>query len=452
MIIPAHITRLLPRFCMKGKNSKKNIILFVGKPTSETLAHLNSLREKGVIPYKNTEFARIREGSPSKNIPQYLSYDIIVDFSDPESIAQSIASIKQRLKVVTCRSEAQIPQFAKLVPHIKDVVNVPTPSALLASTDKLEMRKKFKEYDHSITPKFLIAPDAEKETIDKIEKRLGYPLIVKPVGLAQSLLVTMVFHRDELQKALKVIIKNLAHVAKETNKKGRQAILVEQFIEGDQYSIDAYINSKGKIKFCPMVYVKTGKSIGFDDFFGYQQLTPTKLLPSSIKIAQTVASDSIRALGLTSSSAHIELIRTEDKGWKVIELGPRIGGFRDSLYNLSFGIDHTRNDIEIRMDRSLVIPKRVKGYSVAMKVYAREEGTIQAIQGIKKIKKLDSFKGFEMGLKKIGDKAVFAKHGGRSVFNVILFNKNRSNLFADMRRIENMVHIKVEPKKKVRRK
>jgi len=42
----------------------------------------------------------------------------------------------------------------------------------------------------------------------------------------------------------------------------------------------------------------------------------------------------------------------------------------------------------------------------------------------------------------------FAKHGGKSVFNVILFNKDRSKLLADKRRIEKMIEIVTTKTKK----
>ena len=48
-------------------------------------------------------------------------------------------------------------------------------------------------------------------------------------------------------------------------------------------SVDGYVNNRGKVYFCPMVYIKTGISIGFDDFFGYMQLCPTQLKSESEK-------------------------------------------------------------------------------------------------------------------------------------------------------------------------
>ena len=43
-----------------------------------------------------------------------------------------------------------------------------------------------------------------------------------------------------------------------------------------------------------------------------------------------------------------------------------------------------------------------------------------------------------------GDKCKFAKNGGKSVCNIIFFNKNRSDLLADIRRAEKMLVIDVK--------
>jgi hypothetical protein len=219
-------------------------------------------------------------------------------------------------------------------------------------------------------------------------------------------------------------------------------VLVEEFMDGSLYSIDAYVSQFGKIFFCPLVSVKTGKTIGFDDFFGYIQMTPPNLNPDSIQGAEIVAEQAIKALGLRSTTAHIELLRTE-QGWKIVEVGARVGGFRHMLYEFSFGINHTMNDVLIRSGKKPDVKKKIIGHSAAMKFFAKKEGTLVKLTGIKKIQELKSMKKLYM-YKKIGDSCKFAKHGGSSVFNLILVNKDRSELLADIRRIEQTVDIQVE--------
>jgi len=303
------------------------------------------------------------------------------------------------------------------------------------------MRKRFAIHDKSITPKYKIVKDVKKGTIRDISKYIDYPLVVKPAGLAQSVLVNIVYHEEELIKVLKKSFRHIKNLYKESKGRGEPTVVVEQFMEGEMYSVDAFVNSLGKVYFAPIVHVKTGRAIGFDDFFAYRTITPTALKKSSVEKAQITAEKAIHAVGLRSSSAHVELMRTEN-GWKVIELGPRLGGFRSTMYDLSYGISATANDIYIRMPKKPILPKKISGYTAVFKMFPKKEGYLKSIKGIKRAQGLKSFHSISLN-KAIGDRVKFAKNGGKSVFNITFFNKDRAKLLADIRRFEQMVEIGV---------
>ena len=75
-----------------------------------------------------------------------------------------------------------------------------------------------------------------------------------------------------------------------------------------------------------------------------------------------------------------------------------------------------------------------------MKFFAKDEGFLDKLTGIKKIQELKSFKKIYIN-KSIGDTCQYAKNGGSSVFDLIMFNKDRSNLLADIRRVEQTIKI-----------
>ena len=373
---------------------------------------------------------------------KYFDEILKIDFKSDIKIQEALLPYKHKIVAVICRAESYIPKLAALVPHVP-YVKLPTEDSLLWSVDKLKMRRRFKSHNPKITPKFRKVKEVTDAEIEKIEKVLNYPMIVKPFGLAQSLLVTNVYHRDELKTALTQSFQVLDKIYKETDKVGEQGLLVEELLEGSQYSIDTYVTAKGKMYHCPIVHIKTGKQIGFDDYFGYRQMNPTKLKKESIEGARQAAEDAIISLGLRSTTAHTELLRTED-GWKIIEVGPRVGGFREELYEYSYGFDHAINDLRIRMGLKPKILYTVKGYSAALKIYAKTEGQIKSVKGLKKVSELESFVEFLSTPKRSGDKSLFAKNGGRSVVNIFLHNKDRSKLLADIRRLEQTIDIKVE--------
>jgi hypothetical protein len=212
-------------------------------------------------------------------------------------------------------------------------------------------------------------------------------------------------------------------------------------MEGNQYSIDSYVNSRGGVTHCPLVRQKTAKEIGHDDFYTYLQTTPTALKRTTICAAEAVAQKAIHALGLRSTITHTELMKIDDE-WKVIEIGARMGGFRHTLHKLSCDINHTLNDILVRIPKKPIVPKKCKGFACAMKWYADKEGIIIEMKGVKKVEELDSFQSIVLG-KKVGNRAMFARNGGRAIFKLFMYNADRSKLLADIRRVEQMVQIKI---------
>ena len=78
-----------------------------------------------------------------------------------------------------------------------------------------------------------------------------------------------------------------------------------------------------------------------------------------------------------------------------------------------------------------------------MKFFSKKEGVLTSILGLKKIQSLDSYHSVAIN-KKVGDRAVFAKNGGKSVFNLFMYNVDRAKLLADIRRVEKLIEIKVK--------
>lgn len=428
---------------------RRNIILYVGRIFESAIESIRAYEKKEK---KKLRIAVLRDSKEKiseaarDNMAEQGIILIKCDLSNPYKITKALLPYENELLAVTCRGDMDIPNMAKVVPHLP-YLRTPTKDSLLWAVDKIMMRRRFASYDRKITPKYTIVSDTKKKSLKKISSKVGFPLVLKPADLGASLLVSICYHEDELLENLKKIFKKIKKIYKQEGRKTDPRVLVEEFMEGDMYSIDGYVNSRGKLYWCPPCHIKTGKAVGFDDFFGYQQITPTLLKPASIKKLEEVAEKSVHAIGLRSTTVHVEFIRTED-GFKVIEIGPRIGGFRNEMYKLSFGIDHSLNDVLIRIPRTPKITKRVRGYTATLKLFAKKEGRLSKLKGIKRMAKLKSFKSARVN-KKIGDLCRFAKNGGKSVVNVTLFNRNRSKLLADIRRLEQTVEISTTAKRKL---
>ncbi len=417
-------------------SDNKDIILFINEAPASAV---EAVRKYAKSLKKPLKIAVIRDNKQAKkDKSDNVDFLLICDFSKPSKIVKALAELSHRFLAVTCRSDKNMDDFASLIPYLP-YLRTPSSESIRWSVDKIAMRQHFQNYDPKISPPFTIVHDASKASIKKIIDKLRFPLMIKPAGLGASLLVSMCYHKEELEQDLRKAFRKINAMYKHDGRKEEPKILLEEFMEGEMFSVDAYVSSRGTVTFCPFCQVKTGKMIGFDDFFGYEQMTPTTLKKNELDQAEIVAKKAIHAMCLRSTSAHVELIKTRD-GFKVIELGPRVGGFRHQLYELGFGIDHSLNDILTRVPGKLTVAKKTRGHSVAMKFFAQREGKLKKVGGIKHIKALKSFVSIKQN-KKVGEKCTFAKNGGRSVANLIMFNESRSGLLADIRRAEKLLQI-----------
>lgn len=422
---------------------EKNIVAFVmnipdGKRTIE---ELRAFEAKFDMPLRImlVRDSRVRNDKDWSDIPGLDIYESC-DFSKPWKIAEMLLPYQNELLAITCRSEKYLPRFAQVLPHVP-YLRTPSTESLQWASDKYEMRKRFKLYDPKITPEFTWVKQNSKRERDRVVKKIGFPMIVKPANLAASLFVTICYHEEELEAALRKLFRRLKKAYDNDDRQEAPKVIAENFMEGDMYSIDSYVNSRGTVSHCPLVRQKTAREIGHDDFYNYLQMTPTALKPSTVARAEEATEKAIHALGLRSTVAHTELMKIDDE-WKIVEIGARMGGFRHVLHQLSCDINHTLNDVLTRIPKKVVIPKKCQGYACAMKWFADNEGKIAELKGIKKIEALESFHKIDVN-KKVGDRAIFARHGGRSVFNLLMYNADRSKLLADIRRVEQLVHIKV---------
>lgn len=425
--------------------NNKDIVVFVMSLPAGALEQLTALEK---ILERNIEVVLLVDSRTKKHVSDSVVQGCTVltcDFSKPEKIAETLLPLQERLLAITCRSEKSMPRFAAVLPHVP-YLRTPTTESLRWASDKLEMRKRFALYNKKITPNFTVINKNSAEDREKAMKKVGFPMVIKPTNLAASLFVTVCFHEEELEKTLRMTFRKLRKAYEADGREEAPRLIAEEYMEGDLYSVDSYVDSRGRVYHCPLVKQVTAKQRGHEDLYNYLQITPTGLKTATIERAQAATESGIHALGLRSTIVHTELMKVDDD-WKLVEIGARMGGFRQTLHELSCGINHTLNDILIRIPKKPKIPKRCQGYACAMKWFVGEEGIIKEMKGIKRIEQLESFDSIKIN-KKIGDKAVFARNGGRSVFNLFMYNDDRSRLLADIRRVEKMVDVKVTNRKK----
>lgn len=135
------------------------------------------------------------------------------------------------------------------------------------------------------------------------------------------------------------------------------------------------------------------------------------------------------------------MMKTAD-GWKIIEVGPRIGGYRHELYALSHSMNHIMNDILNRAGEKPEIPAKPIRHAAIYKTYGRQEGVLASIGGLDAIQRLPSYVTMKCPFNP-GDDIRFASNNGDAVIEVTLCHEDPDQLKTDIQAIESLLKIQV---------
>jgi biotin carboxylase len=406
------------------------VIEYAPRSLFETLATLRRRPE-----YANLELA-ILTTKPKR----YRNKEVRIlpcTFASESEIRQALQPVLSDLRGVICRNDKNIQYLRQAVPLLPPQIRVASPEALHASTNKQLMRRAFVEHAPEITPQFLAVHDASPPTLQSIEERLSFPVIIKPTDLASSLLVQTAETPEALADVLQHVMTQIHDLYQREKRLAPPQIIVEEYMEGDFYSIDAYVMESDYVFFCPPVGYVPAKQIGVDDFSPYKRFVPTTLGKQQVAEAEQAVAKAIKAVGLTHSSVLVELVLTKD-GWKVIELGPRLGRFRHALYGAGYGIDHSLNDALIHLGHRPAIPASLKKYAAAYSVYPEREGTLREITHLETLRQhplVSDFKVFAQP----GDQARHAKNGGHALAEFMISSEDQQAFDKAVTFVENAV-------------
>lgn len=187
------------------------------------------------------------------------------------------------------------------------------------STDKFQMKRRFELGG---------VPHAQGRLISKIEEAEGlvFPVIVKPRDNSGSRGVKLCRNQEELK----------ASIAEALDNSKLDTVLVEEFIEGPEYSIEG-LHYDGKSEVIQFTEKKTTE-FPYNVELGHKQ--PANLTEEQKNNIRDIVSKIGKALNFENCPSHTEL-KINDRGIFVIETSPRLGGdyITSTLTPLSTGIN-----------------------------------------------------------------------------------------------------------------
>lgn len=150
-----------------------------------------------------------------------------------------------------------------------------------------------------------------KLDIEKL-KPLNFPLIVKPIDSYSSRGVRKVFNIEGLKDAFETAV----------NIGGTKTVIVEEYVEGEEITVDVYIEN-GEVHI--LCISNIDKIPGNDRFVICRTRYPAQINESVEKKIKDVSARIAKAFGLTNSPMLIQII-TDGENISVVEFCARTGG------------------------------------------------------------------------------------------------------------------------------
>ncbi|WP_346712891.1 ATP-grasp domain-containing protein [Mediterranea massiliensis] len=271
--------------------------------------------------------------------PDAYCRDIVDSFEivDGQDYEKTLA-VAEKYKVsalVTAATDKPLIMMAK----VANMLRLPffSEETAINSTDKFLMKECFIKNEIPCARGRLIS------SVDEI-KDLKFPLIVKPRDNSGSRGVKLCNNRQELQGALYEALK-FTH---------KQSVLVEEFIEGQEYSVEA-IHYEGKSH---VVQYTEKRVTPFPYNVELGHLQPANLNEKQRNEIERIISVIGRSLKFENCASHTEL-KINSKGLYIIETSPRLGGdyITSILVPLSTGINIEDCLLDIALGKKISIEK-----------------------------------------------------------------------------------------------
>ncbi|WNI33226.1 ATP-grasp domain-containing protein [Streptomyces sp. ITFR-6] len=257
---------------------------------------------------------------------------VTVDTSDEDALWAAVRTLEDGATVagVLTSSEYYVPTAAALAYRL----GLPGPSAdaVRACRDKAEQRRALTGAGVGSAG---FAAVSEVTGALAAARRIGLPVVVKPVQGSGSLGVRLCTDLDEVAEHAGTLL------SATVNERGIAApgrILVEEYLTGPEFSVEVFGTE---------AVVTVAKHVGPLPAFVETGHDVPAALPGEQEIAlRETAVRAVRALGLGWGAAHVELRLTGTRTAQVIEVNPRLaGGMIPELVRRACGIDLVRAQV-----------------------------------------------------------------------------------------------------------
>jgi formate-dependent phosphoribosylglycinamide formyltransferase (GAR transformylase) len=420
-------------------NTNNKMVIFVGSLSNK---YIEAFKKEG---YSIGFFRDLYDTDIDKFLPNYLhklSFVYAINMKNKVTISESLKNLHFNSKtLLVCVREKHVYTTALIAQALNldqsEFLNVGQAQYL---TNKYFQRKEIAKIYPEITPQF-----KKFHTFHgayTFTRKYGFPVVVKPANLSKGELVNICNNIEELSRKVSYVLDHIQDVYDRDKVYRKPQVVIEEFIDGKQFSVDSYIDASGNVIHTPICKQIISHDLGFDDFQTYYSQYPSELGSEEEKQVLETVEKSIKALKIVSSTTHTEVKIDSNGSCKVIEVNIRPGGFRSEMLKESYNINHFGNFIKSLLGEQITLDVKFLKYSACPQFWADKEGGYVNIENIENIKNLKSFKKFITVVKE-GDLVGPVNKGFGRVAYAILAHGNKKVLELDLIQIRKLVKIYV---------
>ncbi|WP_307000638.1 ATP-grasp domain-containing protein [Lederbergia panacisoli] len=295
---------------------------------------------------------------------------ILVDTNNFVKMKNEIIKLKQRGNEIL-----SVVSFLDSYVHIASKLcdefckNYTSTRAIEMMENKEETRSFLK--DQSYTPKFAIINPGD--SLDSVIEKMTFPVIVKSPKSTGSKDVLYAANKNEYMRHVKIL----------QEKNQNETMIVEEYIEGKQYLVEAMVHNNN-IMIAGIIEQEIIRGKRFI-ITGYGVLVdPPGFLKSGIeKVLNSVVSE----FNIKNGVLHLEL-RSTGRGLKIIEINPRIsGGAMNNMLKAAFGFSLVEETLKLYLGDTPLIERKEKNHIFTQYVILTKKGILERVTGRGKAKK-----------------------------------------------------------------
>jgi hypothetical protein len=397
--------------------------------------HVNTLRT--MFPSEHYTLGSTFERDPVSEIKKnYLrQFDVIFDLKNTDDISRLQA--ETNVVCITCTQERDMMAYINtllICKRISEEQRLKYVAVISKSTFKESLGHTHPE----LVPVHTVITNDTLQTL----QNLSYPQVIKPDGLAGSALIKIVHTPEEFIEHHSRFSEKMMSIGATHYKKQIQ-IIAEEYISGPQYSVNAYINKDKCATLCPVVRVIPPGELGSKDTYSAVQYVTNELSPKQLSDLKKSIEIIVAHFQIEETSAHFDCV-LHDGHWKFFEVGLRIGGHRQELYELSNNMNHFRNDIENRIGTNISIPPQIRTSGIIQKA-SSAEGLLNKVSYLRQLTTKDSTLIREDKVRKIGKPVAPVSDGGSTIIRFFITGDNELEVFNAGKEVFDSIHMEVEP-------